>query len=103
MLLIHRLVQAALIDAMSVDIRKEWKVRVLRILNAAFTGEPFQDWVRYGQLLPHVQVCAIEIEHEPIATQLEATQLFNKAGSYLREQGQYAEAESLLLFRAGAL
>jgi tetratricopeptide (TPR) repeat protein/transcriptional regulator with XRE-family HTH domain len=96
MLLIHRLVQAALIDAMPVEVRDEWKIRVLRILNVAFPEAPFQEWVRCGQLLPHVQVCIFEIEHEPIATQLEATALFDRAGIYLREQGQYTEAETLL-------
>ena len=96
MLLIHRLVQAVLIDAMSVEVRQEWKRRVLRILNAAFPEAPFQEWARCGQLLPHVQSCIFEIEHEPIATQLEATALFDRAGIYLREQGQYTEAETLL-------
>ena len=96
-LLIHRLVQAVLIDAMPVEARKEWKMRVIRILNAAFPEAPFQEWIRCGQLLSHVQTCAIEIEHEPIPIQLEATNLFDRAGSYLREQGQYVEAESLLL------
>jgi tetratricopeptide (TPR) repeat protein len=97
MLMIHRLVQAVLIDAMPVEIRRQWQVRVIRILNAAFPGAPFQEWVRCGQLLPHVHICALEIEHEPISTQLEAADLFDRAGSYLREQGQYPEAESLLL------
>lgn len=97
MLLIHRLVQAVLIDAMPVEVRGEWKLRVIRILNAAFPEAPFQKWVRCGQLLSHVQACAIEIEHEPIPIQLEAAELFDRTGSYLREQGQYVEAESLLL------
>lgn len=96
MLMIHRLVQAVLIDAMPIEARNEWKMRVVRILNAAFPEAPFQEWGRCRQLLPHVQVCAIEVEHEPIPTQLEAANLFDKVGSYLREQGQYVEAESLL-------
>jgi tetratricopeptide (TPR) repeat protein/transcriptional regulator with XRE-family HTH domain len=97
MLSIHRLVQAALSDAMSVAAREEWQGRVLNILNAAFPETPFQEWVRCGQLLPHVQVYANEIEEEPGAVQPEATDLFERAGSFLREQGLYTEAESLLL------
>lgn len=93
---IHRLVQAVLIDDMSVEVRNEWKQRVIHILNAAFPEAPFQEWGRCGQLLPHVQTCAIEIEHEPKGIQLEAADLFDRTGSYLREQGQYIEAESLL-------
>lgn len=97
MLTVHRLVQFVLIDAMPVEVRNEWKVCVARILNAAFSEALFQDWGRCGQLLPHVQVCVTEIEDEPILTQLEAANLFDKVGSYLREQGQYGEAETLLL------
>ena len=100
MLLIHRLVQAALIDALSVEVREAWKRRVLRILIAAFPEAsfeaPFEELVRCGQLLPHVQGYALDIEYEPIATQLEATVLFDRAGNYLREQGQYPEAQVLL-------
>ncbi len=96
MIVTHRLVQAVLIDAMPLDVRRAWKMRVIRLLNTAFPEAPFQEWGRCGQLLSHVQTCAIDIEHEPIPIQLEATVLFDKAGSYLREQGQYAEAESLL-------
>lgn len=100
MLLIHRLVQAVLIDALSIEVREAWKRRVLRLLNVAFPEAsfeaPFEELIRCRQLLPHVQSYAWEIEHEPIATQLEAAALFERAGSYLREQGQYAEAETLL-------
>ncbi len=96
-LLIHRLVQVALVDALAVETREEWKQRVLRMLNTAFTEAPFQDWARYGQLLPHIQLYTNEIEQESIAMQVEAAHLFDKAGSYLREQGQYAEAASLLV------
>lgn len=100
MLLIHRHVQAVLIDAMSGEVGEAWKQRVLRILNAAFPEAsfeaPFEELVRCRQLLPHVQGCALEIGYEPIATQLEAAALFERAGSSLRKQGQYTEAEVLL-------
>ena len=94
---IHRLVQAVLIDNMSVGIRKQWKDRVVRALNEAFPAAPFKDWLRCGRLLPHVLVCANWMEDEPIPTLVEASYLFDKAGSYLREQGEYAEAEPLLM------
>ncbi len=94
---IHRLVQAVLIDNISADIRKQWKERVVRVLNAAFPAVPFKDWLRCGRLLPHVLVCASWMEDELIPTLVEASSLFDKAGSYLREQGEYAEAEPLLV------
>lgn len=95
-LLLHRLVQVVLRDTMPPEVRTAWTMRVIRILNTAFPQAPFQEWERCGQLLSHVQVCAVGIEHEAIPIQLEATALFDRTGSYLREQGQYAEAESLL-------
>ncbi len=96
-LAIHRLVQAVLIDAMTVEVRREWKVQVIRILNDAFPEAPFHNWERCGQLLAHVQASTVGIEQEPIYTQLEAANLFHRTGIYLREQGQYQEAEFLLL------
>jgi len=99
MLSIHRLVQAVLIDSMPAETRKQWKECVVRALNEAFPEPPFKEWVRCGRLLPHVLLCVTWIEHEPIPTQVEASYVFDKAGAYLREQGQYSEAE-LLLTRA---
>ena len=94
---IHRLVQIVLIDDMSVSSRQQWKDRVVRVLNDAFPVAPFKDWLKCGRLLPHVLVCANWLEDESIPTLLEAASLFDKAGTYLREQGEYAEAEPLLV------
>ena len=96
MLSIHRLVQAVLIDDMTTEAKQEWKGRIVRVLNDAFPEPPFKDWAKCGHLLPHVLACAAWIDFEPMSTQMEASFIFDKAGTYLREQGQYAEAESLL-------
>ena len=95
-LTVHRLVQAVLIDAMPAIMRRQWKERIVRVLNEAFPTAPFKEWTKCGQLLPHVLVCASWLEREPLAIP-DAASLFDKAGSYLREQGQYTEAEPLLL------
>ncbi|MEO8971217.1 MAG: helix-turn-helix transcriptional regulator [Ktedonobacteraceae bacterium] len=94
---IHRLVQAVLVDAMSASNRKQWKECVVRVLNEAFPEAPFKEWMKCGRLLPHVLVCASWIEDDPYPTLVEAACVFDKAGTYLREQGQYAEAEPLLV------
>ena len=94
---IHRLVQAVLADDMSTDIRKQWKERVVQALNKAFPAAPFKEWMTCGRLLPHVLVCAEWIDDEPVPTLVEASCVFDKAGAYLREQGEYAEAEALLV------
>lgn len=96
MLSIHRLVQAVLIDDMTAEARQEWKGRIVRVLNDAFPEPPFKEWIKCGHLLPHVLACAAWIDFEPMSTQMGASFIFDKAGTYLREQGQYAEAESLL-------
>jgi len=96
MLSVHRLVQAVLIDAMPATMRKQWKERIVRAVNEVFPEAPFKEWTRCGRLLPHVLVCATWIEQEPIAIR-EAASVFDKAGTYLRERGQYAEAEPLLM------
>lgn len=96
MLVIHRLVQAVLVDAMPIDTRKQWKERIVRALNTAFPEAPFKEWTRCEPLLPHVLICATWIEDDLTAMR-EAASLFDKAGTYLRELGQYAEAEPLLV------
>ncbi len=92
---LHRLVQAVLVDAMSQEQRLQWMGRVVQAVNGAFPKVIFEEWTRCGRLLPHVQVCATWGEHEALPTA--AAYVFYKAGVYLRERAQYAEAESLLL------
>jgi len=97
MLSVHRLVQAVIFDAMSDSTRSQWRERVVRAMNEAFSAALLKEWVSCERLLPHVLVCATWIEeHKPIAVQQEASSLLDKAGSYLREQGWYADAELLL-------
>jgi hypothetical protein len=61
----HRLVQAVLIDAMSPDLQKQWRERVVRVLNAAFPAIPRDhELARCERLLTHALVCAAWTEDE---------------------------------------
>jgi len=92
----HRLVQTVVSDRMDANLSKQWRVRVMRTLNATFPEGDFHEWAQCGRLLPHVVGCATWAEHELPST-LEVAALLCKAGVYLRERGQYADAEPLLL------
>ncbi len=92
---IHRLVQAVIIDMLSPELRAQWRERVMQALNAAFPKVEFKEWSKCERFVPHVQVCATWTEHELTPAQ-EVAELFNKAGFYLLERGQYLAAEPLL-------
>ncbi len=94
---IHRLVQAVLIDAMPTRTKKLWRVRIMRALNEAFPEGAFEEWTTCGRLLPHTLLSVAWIEYESIPTTLAEAHLLHKAGNYLRERGQYSEAEPLLV------
>ncbi|TMC20593.1 MAG: tetratricopeptide repeat protein, partial [Chloroflexi bacterium] len=99
---VHRLVQAVLTDAMPTKTKKLWRKRVIQAVNEAFPAVTFEEWTRCGRLLPHVQICTAQIEHEPIPILAAAAHALHKAGTYLRERGQYSSAEPLLV-RARAI
>ena len=94
-LTIHRLVQDAIKDGMDQTTRHLWEERTVRALNQAFPKVEFQEWYRCQQCLPHVLACLPFIKRENI-TCIEVTQLLNKAGSYLRDRAQYAQAMELI-------
>ncbi len=94
-LTVHRLVQAVHRDSMAEAIRRQWVERAVRAVNRAFPDMHFANWSRYERCLPQVQVCAALIQQEGLAF-AEAARLFDQAGCYLEERGQYAEAEPLL-------
>ena len=93
---IHRLVQAILIDALPTKNRRLWRERVIRALNQVFPEKMFEEWTICGHLLPHVLVCVTWIEQGLVPPTSAEAHLLHKAGNYLRERGQYLEAEPLL-------
>ncbi len=92
----HRLVQAVLIDTMSPALRVQWRERIILTLNKVFPEVKFKEWSRCRRLLPHALIAATWTETE-LTSMLDTPKLFLKAGIYLRERGQYAEAEQLMM------
>ena len=93
---IHRLVQAILIDALPAKTKKLWRERVIRALNQVFPEKMFEEWTICGHLLPHVLVCVTWIEQGLVPPTSAEAHVLHKAGNYLRERGQYKDAEPLL-------
>lgn len=92
----HRLVQAVLIDTMSSALKMQWRERIILTLNKVFPEVKFKEWSRCRRLLPHALIAATWTETE-LTSLLDTSQLLLKVGIYLRERGQYAEAEPLLV------
>ncbi len=92
----HRLVQAVLIDAMLTDLRRQWRERVVRALNAAFPKLNIKGLSQCERLLSHILVCATWSEGMLTLTGRVA-ELFKKAGNYLTLRGRYSSAETLLV------
>jgi tetratricopeptide (TPR) repeat protein/transcriptional regulator with XRE-family HTH domain len=95
---IHRLVQSVLVDGMSETEQVQWSRRVIEVLDAVFPEiQPTTEstaWKQGERLLPHALLCLQRAraneESLPLAS------LAYKVARYLRERGQYGEAESLL-------
>lgn len=95
MLNLHRLVQVVLKESLDQPTQRQWAERTIRAINAVFPEVVFANWDRCELDLPHAQVCAQLIEQYHLSSP-EAAHLLHSAGRYLRERGQYAQAEPLL-------
>jgi tetratricopeptide (TPR) repeat protein/transcriptional regulator with XRE-family HTH domain len=96
-LTIHRLVQAVLRNEMGVDLQRQWAERAVRVVNQAFPKVEFLtviyiNWQRCERCLPHAQACEALITDYGLAFS-EAARLLSKAGHYLRDRGQFQQAE----------
>lgn len=117
-LTIHRLVQAVIQDDMKADSRRTWAERAIRTVNHAFPNnvDKSETWPRCERYLPHALACAALIKkYGPTSRQRwwwikkwwtiknyglaspEAVRLLNQAGTYLRVQSRFQEAEPLLV------
>ena len=91
---IHRLVQKVLRARMSLDEGHLWAEHTVRSLNRVFPKPDYPNWTLCDRLLPHAVVAAALVDSHHL--QFEAvSDLLDKAASYLRERGQYAEAKPL--------
>ena len=96
-LTIHRLVQAVIKDEMGEETQRQWAERAVRATRQVFPFDEPPPWPRSQRYLPHTLVCE-ELIKEWNLTLDEAAKLLNYAGFYLRNRGQYREAEPLMQF-----
>jgi tetratricopeptide (TPR) repeat protein len=95
LLSLHRLVQVVLKESLDAKTQQQWAERAVWAVNAAFPEVEFANWNRCELCIPHVLVCAQLIEQYHLSFP-EAARLLHSAGHYLRDRGQYAQAEPLL-------
>src|SRR5207249_10145594 len=93
-LTIHRLVQAVIKDEMDEEAQSQWAERVVRAVNQVFPFDEAAPWPRSQRYLPHALECEELIKRWEITLDDAAT-LLNNAGTYLKNRGQYREAEPL--------
>jgi tetratricopeptide (TPR) repeat protein/DNA-binding XRE family transcriptional regulator len=91
---LHRLVQAVIRDGMDRQTLQRWTECVVQALNDAFPEVTFEQWKRCERYLPHVLICTNTPLHETDSPS-QTSHLLTKAGTYLRERGQYRDAEPL--------
>jgi tetratricopeptide (TPR) repeat protein len=92
---LHRLVQVVLKESLDAQTQQQWAERAVRAVNAAFPEVEFANWARCELCLPQALVCAQLIEQYHVSFP-EAAHLLHCAGHYLRDRGQYTQAEPLL-------
>src|SRR5262249_40486743 len=92
---VHRLVQEVLRDAMNEEDRCPWEERAVEVVNRAFPGVEFSNWGVCDRLLPHPPQGAAYIRQRGRESH-EAGRLLHQAGHSLKERARYVEAEPLL-------
>ncbi len=96
-LTIHRLVQAVIKDEMDEETQRHWAERAVRATSQVFPYNEPAPWPRSQRYLPQALVCEELIKAWNLTLD-EAATLLNYAGIYLRNRGQYREAEPLMQY-----
>ncbi len=91
---IHRLVQAVIKDEMDEETQRQWAERAVQVAWQVFPFDEAAPWPRSQRYLPHALECEELIKQWDITLD-EAARLLNYAGFYLKNRGQYREAEPL--------
>jgi tetratricopeptide (TPR) repeat protein len=94
-LVIHRLVQAVILDELDKQTQRLWAGRVVRAVGQVVPFTEPAPWPRSQRYLAHALVCETLITHWNLALD-EAAAVLHKAGVYLRARWQYQAAEPLL-------
>jgi three-Cys-motif partner protein len=93
---LHRLVQAVIRARLDPNEQREWAEAAVNLLHAEFphdSGE-FTQWPACEQLLPHLLAATEHAEDLDVAGE-DAGRLLDRASAYLRERGQYRQAQPL--------
>ncbi len=92
---LHRLVQAVLLDAMTEAEQEQWQQRAISALDAVFPevvpATEYTAWKQCERLLPHALLCLNQSRTSEEFLALAS--LAYKVALYLRERGQYEQAE----------
>ncbi|MDZ7962310.1 MAG: tetratricopeptide repeat protein [Aulosira sp. DedQUE10] len=91
---IHRLVQEVLKAEMDEDKRRLWAERTVCAVTQVFPNAEYANWRDCDRLLPHARVVINWISQYQFELETAAL-LLNRTGYYLKERGQYSEAEPL--------
>lgn len=93
---VHRLVQAVQMDSMESETGRLWAERAIHVVNQSLPYvEAGTETQQLGQrYIAHAQIACQSIRQRHMVS-LEAAQLLNKTGRYLREQAQYEQAETV--------
>ena len=94
-LTIHRLVQAVIKDEMDEETQRQWAERAVRATSQVFPFDEPPPWSRSQRYLPQALVCE-ELIKEWNLTLDGAAALLDNAGLYLKNRGQFREAEPLM-------
>ena len=92
---IHPLVQEVVRDGLNNQDQKAWAEQTVRAMNAAFPDVmKFEDWPSCDRFLPHALACSWFINIFSMESAEEGL-LLSRAGYYLYERAEYAQAEPL--------
>jgi tetratricopeptide (TPR) repeat protein len=96
MVVVHRMVQAALRSQIPEEQRRDWVEGALRIVDEAAVGDPedVRTWPVWDRLRPHVAEVAARADEAGIVEP--ASRLMNDLGLLLWAKGLYTEAEPLM-------
>lgn len=92
---LHRLVQAVIKETLTREEQRLWAERAVRAINRILPEVANATWFGFQPFLPQALAGASLITCWQLQGG-EAARLLDQAGAYLRERGQYAEAEQLL-------
>jgi tetratricopeptide (TPR) repeat protein len=94
-LIIHRLVQAVILDELDEETQRRWAERVVRAVEQVFPFDEPAPWPQCQHYLAHALACEALIKRWDLILD-EATAVLSNVGWYLRNRGQYQAAEPLL-------